>query len=192
MDSLLSNELSKLIITSPHAGGSNTTKNGINYEELTDLTTNYKVLIKYKYHNTIQFNGSDILIKVTSQSRFLKCMDEYIDKTIKKGHGCKNPDECYIYNKTIFIIEKKFQQGSGSVCEKIQSPLFKKWQYSRMFPDYNIVYIYCLSEWFVLNCEAELEYLNYINVPYFIGNDIKYKDNIITYILNYVQESQQP
>ena len=39
---------------------------------------------------------------------------------ILKKLGCKEPDECYIdnANKTMFIIEKKFQQVSGSVCEK--------------------------------------------------------------------------
>ena len=51
---------------------------------------------------------------------------------MEKAHGCKNPDECYIdkESKNMFIIEKKFQQCSGSVCEKIQTPHFKKWQYS--------------------------------------------------------------
>jgi len=38
-------------------------------------------------------------------------MDKFINKDIVKGHGCKNPDECFIHlsKKIIFIIEKKFQ-----------------------------------------------------------------------------------
>jgi len=77
----------------------------------------------------------------TKQSNLFKCMEKHIDKNIEKAHGCKNPDECYIdeENKNIFIIEKKFQQCNGSVCEKIQTPDFKIWQYKRTFPEFNIV-----------------------------------------------------
>ena len=54
-----------------------------------------------------------------------------------------------------------------------------------MFPSYNIVYIYCLSDWFKENCKTELEYLEYLNIPLFWGNDSNYKDNIINFIINY-------
>ena len=95
-------------------------------------------------------------------------MDNHVDKKINKAHGCKNPDECYIdeENKTIFIVEKKFQQVGGSVCEKIQTSDFKIWQYRRTFPEFEIIYIYCLSDWFKYNCKAEIEYLE------FKGNEI--------------------
>jgi hypothetical protein len=114
-------------------------------------------------------------------------MEKHIDKNIEKAHGCKNPDECYIdeENKNIFIIEKKFQQCNGSVCEKIQTPDFKIWQYKRTFPEFNIVYIYCLSEWFKKNCKAELEYLEYKSIPIFWGNSSTYKEDIIYFIINY-------
>ena len=92
-------------------------------------------------------------------------MENKTDNDICKAHGCKQPDECYIdeNNKVVYIIEKKFQQTSGSVCEKLQTPDFKLWQYTRTFPQYRIVYIYCLSDWFKKNCIAELEYLEYKN-----------------------------
>jgi hypothetical protein len=113
-------------------------------------------------------------------------MDKYINKTISKGHGCKNPDECFIHKKEkkIFIIEKKFQQVNGSVCEKIQTPDFKIWQYSRTFPEYKIIYIYCLSDWFKSNCKAELEYLKYKNISVFWGSSPTYKNEIINFIIN--------
>jgi len=47
------------------------------------------------------------------------------------------------------------------------------------------VYIYCLSDWFKKNCKAELEYLEYKNIPVFWGNSNIYKTNIIKYIINY-------
>jgi len=110
-----------------------------------------------------------------------------MNNNIPKAHGCKSPDECFINldNKTIFIIEKKFQKAGGSVCEKVQTTDFKLWQYSRTFPNYKIVYIYCLSDWFKKNCPAEIEYLDYKKYPYFWGDDEDYKTQIVTFINNY-------
>lgn len=169
------------------AGGSNTNKNGIPYEEITDLDDRIIVIEKSKFSNTINFNGNKKTFTKTKQSNLFKCMSDEINTNIEKAHGCKNPDECYIDKelKNMFIIEKKFQQVPGSVCEKIQTPDFKLWQYSRTFPNYNIVYIYCLSEWYGKNCIAELEYLDYKNINYFWGNSETYKDDIINFIINY-------
>tara|TARA_Y100000816_G_scaffold291343_1_gene282428 strand:- start:1052 stop:1696 length:645 start_codon:yes stop_codon:yes gene_type:complete len=178
---------SKIINKGTGAGGSNTNKNGLPYEEITDLKTNYNVFEKNSYYNLIKFNNSETEFKMTKQSKLFKCMHHNINHNIVKAHGCKNPDECFIdeNKKNIFIIEKKFQQIGGSVCEKIQTPDFKIWQYSRTFPKYNIVYIYCLSEWFKENCKSELEYLTYKNVPVFWGNDEEYKTKITNFIINY-------
>ena len=170
------------------AGGSNTNTNGIPYEEITELDDKITIIEKNKFSNIIKFNDNEKPFIKTKQANLFKYMEDEINKNIKKAHGCKNPDECYIDEefKNIFIIEKKFQQCSGSVCEKIQTPDFKLWQYSRTFPDYSIIYIYCLSDWFKKNCIAELEYLDFKNIPYFWGNSETYKDDIINFILNYI------
>lgn len=168
------------------AGGSNTNKNGLPYEELTDLHTEFDVIETHKYSKKIVFHiKKEVNLIYTKQSSLFKCMDSKIDKAIPKAHGCKNPDECYINEdkKIVFIIEKKFQQVSGSVCEKIQTPDFKMWQYNRTFPGYEIVYIYCLSEWFKHHCKAELEYLEFKKIPVFWGNSETYKKDIVNFIL---------
>lgn len=169
------------------AGGSNTNKNGLLYEEITDLKDEIKIIKTNKFSETVKFNGYEKLYLKTKQGKFLKCMRDKINIDIIKAHGCKNPDECYIdeEQKHIFIIEKKFQKKSGSVCEKIQTPDFKLWQYSRTFPDFTIIYIYCLSDYFKLNCKAEIEYLDFKKIPYFWGSDELYKINIIKFITNY-------
>lgn len=170
------------------AGGKNTNKNGLPYEKLTELNTEYNILLSSKLYNKIKFKmNEDRIFISTKQSNFFKYMGKHINKNVKKAHGCKKPDECYIDKdkKIIFIIEKKFQQVSGSVCEKVQTPHMKVWQYNRTFTDWNIVYIYCLSEWFKKNCIAELEYLDEMKFKYFIGSDKDYKKKIIKYILNY-------
>jgi hypothetical protein len=167
------------------AGGSNTNKNGIPYEEMTDLDD--RITIINNKTNVIKFNNNEKLFIKTKQAKMFKFLKDEINTNIKKAHGCKNPDECYIDKelKNMFIIEKKFQQCSGSVCEKIQTPDFKLWQYSRTFPDYNIIYIYCLSDWFKSNCIAELEYLDFKNISYFWGNSETFKDDLINFIINY-------
>lgn len=169
------------------AGGSKTNKNGIPYEKLTDLSDTLKVIETQEFADKIIFHGTQRYFMKTQQAKFFKYMKDKTNTQIIKGHGCKNPDECYIdeESKNIFIIEKKFQQCGGSVCEKIQTPEFKIWSYNRTFPDYNIVYVYCLSEWFEQNCIAELEYLDFKNIRYFWGNSESYKDEIISFIINY-------
>ena len=169
------------------AGGANTNKNGLSYESLTDLDDKLEVIESCQYSSVIKFNVSDVVLTRTKQSHLFKCMKNHIDTKVKKAHGCKNPDECYINEstKTMFIIEKKFQQTAGSVCEKIQTPDFKIWQYSRTFPGYNIVYVYCLSDWFKDNCQAELEYLEFKQIPIFWGASETYKDDIINFMVNY-------
>lgn len=171
------------------AGGENTNINGLSYEELTNLETECVIESLNKDSKKIVFKNDTekTVFLFTKQSHLFKCMKDYIDASISKAHGCKNPDECIINfdKKNIFIIEKKFQQVSGSVCEKIQTSNFKIWQYRRTFPTFNIIYIYCLSHWFKENCKAELEYLDYMNVPVFFGNTKTYKEDIISYILSY-------
>ena len=170
------------------AGGANTNKNGLNYEKSTELSTCYKIKQIHKNCKELVFNiNNDIPFIATNGISLFKYMDQHMDKSISGAHGCKRPDECFINENTkqIFIIEKKFQQTKGSTCEKIQTPDFKIWQYSRIFPDYNIIYIYCLSDWFKKNCIAELEYLNFKGISYFWGNDKTYKEELIDFIINY-------
>ena len=173
------------------AGGANTNKNGLPYEEMTDLKTEYTVIDTTPNSQIIAFNqDTSHKFITTKQAKLFKSMRQHIDASISKAHGCKNPDECFINykSKIMFIVEKKFQQCSGSVCEKIQTPDFKIWQYSRTFPEFQIVYIYCLSEWFKENCPAELEYLEYKKIPVFWGNSPTYKKDIINYMLTYNED----
>jgi len=169
------------------AGGANTNKTGLSYENSTDLSDHLNVNQNCKFFQSITFKNTERIFIRTKQYNFYKYMVNYVNKCVNKAHGCKNPDECYVdeVHKRIFIIEKKFQQTSGSVCEKIQTSDFKIWQYSRTFPGFDIIYIYCLSEWFKTNCKAEIEYLEYKNVPVFWGKSDTYKEDIINFIINY-------
>lgn len=62
------------------------------------------------------------------------------------------PDEALyvIVNNTLFVIEMKYQEATGSVDEKLQTCDFKKKQYKKLMSSLNIEveYIYILSDWF--------------------------------------------
>ena len=176
------------------AGGANTNKNGLKYELETELFKSpiflSRITLKNnnKHINEINIKGNNnTYIHIKKSNQLFKYMKDEMNKDIPQAHGCKQPDEAII-NKTkniIFIIEKKFQKCGGSVCEKIQTSQFKIWQYSRTFPKYKIVYIYCLSNWFKKNCIAELEYLKLKNVPVFWGNKTDYSIDLTNFIINY-------
>lgn len=183
IDELLISKLSEMSLKTK------STKHGITYEDLTDLSKKYNIKSIHDTYSLIKFSNYESSYIFTKQANFIKYMksiNEY-NIHITPAHGCKNPDECYIdiVNKFVFIIEKKFQKVSGSVCEKIQTPDFKTWQYSRLIPNYKIIYIYSLSDWFKTNCKSEIEYLDYKNIKYFWASVSDYKDNIIKYITEY-------
>lgn len=152
-------------------GGSKTNLHGLGFENDTSLSID-------KIGNFIRIN----------KNNFRKYMKKINEKSlnIKEGHGCKEPDEVYIdnKNKNLIIIEKKFQSVGGSVCEKLQTCNFKKFNYEKQYPNYKINLIYVLSNWFLNNCETELEYLEENNFTYYIGSEYNYKEKISEYIIN--------
>lgn len=164
------------------AGGSKTNENGLPYEEMTDLRTEY---VK-NTDGTVCFSDNSKKFQSLYKSQLFRQIPPR--PGILPAHGCKQPDECYVTEtpkKIMFILEKKFQQCGGSVCEKIQTASFKKRHYGKLYPDYKIVYIYCLSDWFRQHCQAELDDLREIKVPVFFGNDPDYKRQIINFMLSF-------
>jgi hypothetical protein len=185
-------ETVKIVNKGTGAGGANTNVNGLSYEDKTNLESLYTVLKTEKIDKktelkTIKFPNYEISLINANKSKLYKYLKSINEKniTLQPAAGCKEPDEAYIDNvrKSIFIIEKKFQQTEGSVDEKIQTGPFKKFHYSQQFPNYKIHYIYCLSDWFKrAEYTSVLDYLLNNDIPIFWGNDENYKNNIITYL----------
>lgn len=171
------------------AGGANTNLNGLSYEDKTNLEELFSELKcdkKSKIRN-IKFNNYKNELVNVNKSNLYKFMEKIGEKNdkLQPAAGCKEPDEAYIdiNKKMVFIIEKKFQQTSGSVDEKIQTGPFKKIHYSKQFPNYKVNYIYCLSDWFKRDeYTSVLDYLKENNIPVFWGNDFNYKEDIIKFI----------
>lgn len=181
------------------AGGANTNKNGLSYEDLTDLKPFYEECNYNKRDKfaTVKFTGYTQTIINANKSALHKWMEKNGEKNtdLQPAAGCKEPDEAYIYpeQKVVFIIEKKFQQTSGSVDEKIQTGPFKKLHYGKLFPNYKIHYIYCLSDWFKRDeYQSVLEYLKEMQIPIFWGSHEYYKTNIIEFMCKQSSSQELP
>lgn len=178
------------------AGGAQTTKNGNNYEELTD----FENLIKDDYPiKSIQFgNGknskyamfviNNINFELVKQNgmnaRLYKEFNQEYNKNLK-------PDECIIdtTRKILFILEKKFQQCDGSVDEKIQTGYMKRKIYKKLYPNYNIEYMYVLSDWFKQKkYKLDISLNREENIHMTFGSDINYKNIIIDWISSPIKD----
>lgn len=155
-------------------GGALTNINGLNFEQTTSLND---ALIdagfEIRNHYDVYLNGHLIghsINKAEFSTVFLR----------KNGidYKCFNskrwePDEAFINekNRTVYIIEKKFQSTSGSVDEKLATFPFKIYEYTKLLAPirYSIVYIYLLSsQWF--NVPKYRDYYNYMDAlgcPYY-------------------------
>ncbi len=175
------------------AGGANTNANGLSYESNTDLSTEYIPIIPNKEsptvssHPFIKFKDSEKVFICANKRDLYKIMSDMneLNTALTPASGCKFPDEAYINmdDKHVYIIEKKFQQCSGSVDEKIQTGQFKQYHYRKMFPNFQVSYIYCLSNWFKRSdYKSVLEYLSENKIPVFWGNDPNYKEQISRFL----------
>ncbi|MBF4490070.1 hypothetical protein IOD06_09225 [Psychrobacter sp. N25K4-3-2] len=134
-----------------HGGGAQTNINGLGYERDTDLLHYISALEGINVdNNNIYRNGSLVaqhFSKYGLYSKFLKLREidyrDYISSQLL-------PDDAFIVGNTCYIIEKKYQDTSGSADEKLQTFLFKKEQYQKLFfpIDIRVEIYYLLSEWF--------------------------------------------
>jgi hypothetical protein len=81
------------------------------------------------------------------------------------------PDDALsvIVRETLFIIEVKYQQVSGSVDEKLQTCDFKRKQYLKLVQKLGlkVEYVYVLNDWFKNpSYEDVLDYINSVNCHY--------------------------
>lgn len=149
-----------------HGGGNVTNLNGLHFEQQTSLN---EALISIGYSinedKEVYKNNKKVGISAPKHELYKKILEP-------KGVDFKKiiskkllPDEAFynISNNTVYIIEKKFQNGAGSVDEKIQTCDFKKKQYKKLFSpiDIQVEYIYVLSDWF--KRDEYRDALNYIN-----------------------------
>jgi hypothetical protein len=154
-------------------GGGNTLT-GLNFEKEKDIlellsnTSGYSV----KGH-VISYKGKEVARSYRKNNlyKFLELKGiKYTEILSKK----LLPDEALyvVVNNTMYILEIKFQKVAGSVDEKLQTCDFKKKQYQRLFAplNYEVEYIYILSEWFNRSEYKDvLTYINSVGCHYYFG-----------------------
>ena len=175
-------------------GGANTNKNGLQFEQDTDLKKAFEesefdvkrmppIIINKKTdksYKVYSISKGDKLFGYVMQKHNLYRhfgLNEYEDAVNKIAKWQKLisrqllPDDVFynVNEKTLYIIEKKFQSGPGSVDEKLQTFGFKLYEYNKLFKAEtgikNIKYYYLLSNFY---------------------NDVKYKD-----ILEYIKKDEK-
>lgn len=137
------------------AGGANTNKNGITFEDKTDnipyLLNNgfVKKSIprgsgKYDYYlEKIIDNNHSIIF--TKQNGFKSYVKNILNKEV-----FRHPDEAYLFkngnNYTLYILEKKNQNGDGSVDTKLCTGQWFKDEYKLCLGEnFTIEYGFCIS-----------------------------------------------
>ena len=144
-------------------GGGNTIT-GIKFEGKTDLATFLNNTKGYSVEDGIVYYNKKKVARVFKKHGFYKFLEENdVDwKTIISKQLLPDDSIYVIINNTLFIIECKYQQVTGSVDEKLQTCDFKRKQYKKLVAPLNIdvEYIYLLSDWF--RNEKYKDVLNYI------------------------------
>lgn len=152
-------------------GGGNT-KTGLKYEAKVDLRTFLNQQKDYEVIGFDVFYRCELVAKLFKKYELYTYLEEEgVDWT---KHLSKKllPDNCIyvIVNNTIFIIEVKHQQVSGSVDEKLQTCDFKKKQYIKLFSElnYKVEYIYILDDWFKKDCYKDVrDYIISVGCRYY-------------------------
>ena len=157
-------------------GGKNTNINGLGFENkclLNDLLRSNEYIVKdFNVYDEFENLVGKSLNKHKFYSEFLKLEGiNYKDYNSKKWL----PDDCFVNykNKKVYIIEKKFQNGDGSVDEKLPNCAFKKMEYEKLLKPigYDVEFIYILSDWFNKEKYKDiLDYIRYVECDYYFNN----------------------
>ena len=155
-------------------GGGNTIT-GLKFETRIDLK---KVLNSLNGYKVI---GDILYYKKQKVAEFYQKYNLY--KNLLKPRGIDHskiiskkllPDEAILILKDniLYVIEIKFQEGSGSVDEKLQTCDFKNRQYKKLLStlDIDVKYTYILSDWFKQDGYKDvLEYVKSVGCYYFFN-----------------------
>jgi hypothetical protein len=157
-------------------GGANTNLNGLEFERGTDLRE------AFANHPQYKLSGDSIVDRTTQKVVGRLYEKNKLYKNLLEGNriNYKNivskkllPDDALVVGNTLYIIEKKYQAGAGSVDEKLQTCHFKKRQYEKLMAPlgYEVQFYYLLSDWFnAPSYKDVLEYIEEVGCKYFFGN----------------------
>lgn len=152
-------------------GGANT-KTGLAFEGKTDLSEFLNSQKGYSVINEVVYFKGELVARIFKKHKFYKFLDELgIDwKSLTSTKLLPDDSIFVMVANTVFIIECKFQQVTGSVDEKLQTCDFKRKQYQKLLSKANIEveYMYLLSDWFRKpKYKDVLDYIHSVHCYYF-------------------------
>lgn len=154
-------------------GGANTNRNGLEFERSTELRDAFVEHPRYALHgDTVVDRATELAVGVLFEKNKL-----YKNLLAVRGVDYTQlvskrllPDGAVLVGGTLYIIEKKYQAGSGSVDEKLQTCHFKKRQYERLVAPLGlrVAFYYLLNDWFKDPSYRDvLEYIEEVGCRYF-------------------------
>ncbi|MFL3012025.1 MAG: hypothetical protein ACJZ1Z_03535 [Acidimicrobiales bacterium] len=155
-------------------GGSRTNLNGLSFEERKDL------LESINQHPHFEVKGNKVFQNNKVVGEYFEKYNFYTSFLEKKGVNWKEinskqylPDSIFYNheNRTVYVIEKKYQAGTGSVDEKLQTCDFKKKMYKNLITPLGLKteYYYLLNDWFNKPVyEDVFSYIEEVDCKYFI------------------------
>ena len=160
-------------------GGGNTLT-GLNFEREVDFQDllaakpGYEVKPVYGKAGKGVFFKGHLVARCFRKYDFYRFLDEERVDWKPKLSRRLLPDDALlvIVRETLFIIEVKYQQGSGSVDEKLQTCDFKRKQYLKLVTPLGlkVEYVYVLNDWFKdPGYKDVLDYIQSVNCHYKFG-----------------------
>jgi vesicle coat complex subunit len=160
-------------------GGGNTLT-GLKFERKVDLKNLLEKIDGYEVKHIKDMAGQAIFFNNKLVARLFKKYDFYKfleEKNINWRTIISKkilPDDALlvIVRETLFVIEVKYQQVSGSVDEKLQTCDFKRKQFQKLVQPLGlkVEYVYVLNEWFKKpEYKDVLDYIISVNCHYKFG-----------------------
>ncbi|KKP90127.1 MAG: hypothetical protein UR94_C0030G0008 [Parcubacteria group bacterium GW2011_GWA2_36_10] len=132
-------------------GGGNT-KTGLNFEGKVDFITFISRQKDYSVEGiNIFYKKKKVAMSFKKYGFYEYLKSNGVDHTKLISKKLLPDDAIYVItNNTLFILEIKFQEVSGSTDEKLQTCDFKIKQYRKLLAQLNVEveYIYILNDWF--------------------------------------------
>jgi hypothetical protein len=154
-------------------GGSKTALSGLKFESRVAIKSLFAKIRGYKVINDAIYFNNDKVAELYGKYKLYKNLlkPNKIDYSVVISKQLL-PDEAILIlrDKTLYIIEIKFQSGQGSVDEKLQTCDFKNKQYNKLLSPLGITvkYTYILNNWFKQSGYKDvLEYVKSCNCYYF-------------------------
>lgn len=182
-------------------GGANTNRGGLAFENKTDLAARINRDLANKYelrdhkfkiplvinstsdvYDVYRISDNKMIGVITKQFQFYNVMKE-IYGLDNVNHKKWKPDEVFfnLETNTVYIVEKKWQQGSGSVDEKIFGFVNKRRLYQNNFnqlvtePKPTVEFSALFnSSWWIYGLKKADEVIDYNGLPR--RNEVGYQD----------------